>query len=61
MADSISRNVQIDLRDVLFPPQLTGSGKMQYGRAKNCDATDGEMNVKFEHSTTQEVTIKKTY
>jgi len=34
--------------------KLTGSGKMQYGRAKNCDATDGEMNVKFEHSTTQE-------
>ena len=27
---------------------------MQYGKAKNCDATDGEMNVKFEHSTTQE-------
>ena len=32
---------------------------MQYGRAKNCDATDGEMNVKFEHSTTQEVSTEK--
>ena len=27
---------------------------MQYGRAKNCDDTDGEMNLEFEHSTTQE-------
>merc|ERR1712223_2105127 len=34
--------------------KLAGSGKMQYGRAKNCDDTDGEMNLEFEHSTTQE-------
>ena len=39
---------------IFYPLQITGSGKLQYGKAKNCDATDGEMDVKFEHSTTQE-------
>jgi hypothetical protein len=34
--------------------KVTGKAMVQYGEGSQCDDTDGEIRVKFEHSTTEE-------